>query len=83
MSPLLVLVRAVLATTYAGPIVRFAAAPALAIAFWRLALVLPVTGILALRGSGDQRAVPSRASAGTAPRSALSGGVVKGVADAR
>lgn len=48
MSPLLVLVVAVLATTYSGPIVRFAAAPALAIAFWRLALVLPVTGALAL-----------------------------------
>src|SRR5438128_8822209 len=47
MSPLLVLIVAVLATTYAGPIVRFAAAPALAIAFWRLALVLPVTGVLA------------------------------------
>src|SRR5881392_3418006 len=47
MSPLLVLLVAVLATTNAGPIVRFAAAPALAIAFWRLALVLPVTGVLA------------------------------------
>jgi drug/metabolite transporter (DMT)-like permease len=47
MSPLGVLIVAVLATTYAGPIVRFAAAPALAIAFWRLALVLPVTGALA------------------------------------
>src|SRR6266853_1502984 len=32
MSPLLVLIVAVLATSYAGPIVRFAAAPALAIA---------------------------------------------------
>ena len=53
MSPLLVLIVAVLATTYAGPIVRFAAAPALAIAFWRLTLTLPVTGILALRGSGE------------------------------
>ena len=48
MSPLLVLIVAVLATTYAGPIVRFAAAPALAIAFWRLAMVLPVTGGLAV-----------------------------------
>src|SRR5437867_3002656 len=48
MSPLLVLIVAVLATSYAGPIVRFAAAPALAIAFWRLALVLPVTGALAV-----------------------------------
>src|SRR2546428_8094491 len=57
MSPLLVLIVAVLATTYAGPIVRFAAAPALAIAFWRLALVLPVTGGLAvLERSGEQGA---------------------------
>ena len=55
MSPLLVLIVAVLATSYAGPIVRFAAAPALAIAFWRLALVLPVTGGLAvLEGSREQ-----------------------------
>src|SRR2546430_15126053 len=53
MSPLLVLIVAVLATSYAGPIVRFAAAPALAIAFWRLALVLPVTGGLA--GCGESR----------------------------
>ena len=57
MSPLLVLIVAVLATTYAGPIVRFAAAPALAIAFWRLAMVLPVTGGLAVfEGSGEQGA---------------------------
>jgi len=65
MSPLLVLIVAVLATTYAGPIVRFAAAPALAIAFWRLALVLPVTGVLAAQegtaGSvGAQHAAPIR-----------------------
>ena len=57
MSPLLVLIVAVLATTYAGPIVRFAAAPALAIAFWRLTLVLPVTGGLAVpEGSREQGA---------------------------
>src|SRR5881396_2055235 len=49
MSPLLVLIVAVLATTYSGPIVRFATAPAVAIAFWRLALVLPVTFGLATR----------------------------------
>ncbi len=61
MSPLLVLIVAVLATTYAGPIVRFAAAPALAIAFWRLALVLPVTGGLALlEGSRERGAGRSR-----------------------
>src|SRR5438093_12800857 len=70
MSPLLVLIVAVLATTYAGPIVRFAMAPALAIAFWRLALVLPVVGVLAAReGSGERGAVPSARSEGTAPRS--------------
>ncbi len=56
MSPLLILVLAVLATTYAGPIVRFATAPALAIAFWRLALVLPVTGVLAWKEGVGRRA---------------------------
>src|SRR2546422_11504639 len=57
MSPLLVLIVAVLATSYAGPIVPFAAAPALAIAFWRLALVLPVTGgVTGWEGSREQRA---------------------------
>src|SRR2546430_12315226 len=74
MSPLLVLIVAVLATTYAGPIVRFAAAPALAIAFWRLALVLPVTGGLAvLERSGEQGAGGSvtRAILLPAPRSLL------------
>ncbi len=72
MSPLLVLIVAVLATTYAGPIVRFAMAPALAIAFWRLALVLPVTGGLAVwERSGERGAVPSQAPHGTAPRSLL------------
>ncbi len=72
MSPLLVLIVAVLATTYAGPIVRFAAAPALAIAFWRLTLVLPVTGVLALsEGSSERGAVPSATPPGTAPRSPL------------
>ena len=72
MSPLLVLIVAVLATTYAGPIVRLAAAPALAIAFWRLTLVLPVTGGLAVwEGSGERGAVPSERAEGTAPRSLL------------
>jgi drug/metabolite transporter (DMT)-like permease len=72
MSPLLVLIVAVLATTYAGPIVRFAMAPALAIAFWRLALVLPVVGVLAAHeGSRERGAVPSARSEGTAPRSLL------------
>src|SRR5882672_6131591 len=72
MSPLLVLIVAVFATTYAGPIVRFAAAPALAIALWRLSLVLPVTGVLALsEGSSERGAVPSATPPGTAPRSPL------------
>src|SRR5881275_2920222 len=74
MSPLLVLIVAVLATSYAGPIVRFAAAPALAIAFWRLALVLPVTGGLAvLEGSREQGAGSSvsRLTLLPAPRSLL------------
>ncbi len=54
-SPLLVLILAVLATTCAGPIVRFAVAPALAIAFWRLVLVLPITGALAWgEGRGER-----------------------------
>src|SRR5689334_22845653 len=59
MSPLLVLIGAVLATTYAGPIVRFAAAPALAVAFWRLTLVLPVTGILAWGEGRGERFAPA------------------------
>ena len=74
MSPLLVLIVAVLATTYAGPIVRFATAPALAIAFWRLAMVLPVTGGLAvLEGSREQGAGSriSRQILLPAPRSLL------------
>src|SRR5438309_1933397 len=74
MSPLLVLIAAVLATSYAGPIVRFAAAPALAIAFWRLALVLPVTGGLAVfEGSRERGAGSSvtRQHLLPAPRSLL------------
>ncbi|HYT70491.1 MAG TPA: DMT family transporter [Gemmatimonadales bacterium] len=67
MSPLLVLILAVLATTYAGPIVRLATAPAVAIAFWRLALVLPVTFGLATRerqGREARAAFPLMALAG-------------------
>jgi drug/metabolite transporter (DMT)-like permease len=55
MSPLFVLALAVLAVTYAAPVIRFATAPALAIAFWRLALVLPVTFALAWREPGEAR----------------------------
>ena len=40
-----------LAVTYAGPVIRFTAAPAVAIAFWCLVLVLPVTLALSLRES--------------------------------
>jgi drug/metabolite transporter (DMT)-like permease len=71
MSPLLVLVVAVLATTYSGPIVRFAAAPALAIAFWRLALVLPVTGALALWERRREGRVDDAGPAPPRPRVAL------------
>src|SRR6266849_6169791 len=74
MSPLLVLIVAVLATSYAGPIVRFAAAPALAIAFWRLALVLPVTGGLAVLEESPEQGAGSRSWRVTllpAPRSLL------------
>ena len=81
MSPLLVLIVAVLATTYAGPIVRFAAAPALAIAFWRLVLVLPVTGGLAVlegsrepgAGSRISRVTPLPAPGSPLPLMTLSG----------
>ena len=55
MSPVLILLVAVLATTYAGPIVRLASAPAIAIAFWRIALVLPVTWLLARREPREAR----------------------------
>jgi drug/metabolite transporter (DMT)-like permease len=71
MSPLLVLVVAVLATSYSGPIVRFAAAPALAIAFWRLALVLPVTGALALWERRREGLAPGAAPAAARARVAL------------
>ena len=49
MSPVVILLLAVLAVTYAGPAIRFTTAPAVAIAFWRLAMVLPVTLAFALR----------------------------------
>ena len=60
MSPLLVLIVAVLATTYAGPVVRLAAAPALAVSFWRLALVLPATLFLAWREPPAERGTDRR-----------------------
>src|SRR2546428_3551562 len=63
MSPVVILLLAVLATTYAGPIVRFAAAPALAVSFWRLVLVLPVTLALSRRESAGGRAAARPAPA--------------------
>jgi drug/metabolite transporter (DMT)-like permease len=59
MSPLLILVLAVLAVTYAGPAIRFTTAPAVAIAFWRLVLVLPVTLAFSLR---ESRRSPDRST---------------------
>ena len=74
MSPLIVLILAVLATTCAGPLIRLAAAPALAIAFWRLALVLPVTGGLAWREARSSDATAVGDPVGKAlPLMALSG----------
>ncbi|HUL01871.1 MAG TPA: DMT family transporter [Gemmatimonadales bacterium] len=72
MSPVVVLVLAVLAVTYAAPVIRFATAPAIAIAFWRLALVLPVTLTLAWRERA--RAGPAeRGGRGTVALMALAG----------
>jgi drug/metabolite transporter (DMT)-like permease len=51
MPPLLVLILAVLAVSYAGPAIRLTTAPAVAVAFWRLVLVLPVTFGFARRAS--------------------------------
>src|SRR5258706_43353 len=61
MSPFLVLIVAVLATTYARPILRFAAAPPLALSFWRVAPGLPVGGVLGARGASGERATSPRA----------------------
>lgn len=55
MSPVLVLILAVLAVTYAGPAIRFTSAPAVAVAFWRLVLVLPVTFALSRKESFQAR----------------------------
>ena len=50
-SPGLILFVAVLAMSWAGPLVRFATAPAVVIAAWRLVLSVAIIGsILALRG---------------------------------
>jgi drug/metabolite transporter (DMT)-like permease len=51
--PALALAVAVVAFSWAGPLVRFTEAPALAVSFWRLALALVVIGsILGLRKEG-------------------------------
>src|SRR2546429_498469 len=59
MSPLLVLLVAVLAPTYARPLLRFAAAPALAVSVLRLAFVVWGIGLAvvgaSLIGVGDAR----------------------------
>lgn len=50
-SPALVLAFSVFAVSWAGPLVRFTGAPALAISFWRLAIACALIGlILTLRG---------------------------------
>jgi drug/metabolite transporter (DMT)-like permease len=77
MSPLFVLIVAVLATTYAGPVIRLATAPALAIAFWRLALVLPVTATGAAREALQPRgALKVPAAPGSAAPSDPVGGAL-------
>jgi drug/metabolite transporter (DMT)-like permease len=49
--PVLVLAAAVLAVSWAGPLIRFATAPALVVAAWRLLLSVALIGaVLALRG---------------------------------
>lgn len=50
-TPALVLLLSVFAVSWAGPLVRFAVAPALAISFWRLALSCAlIAGLLLARG---------------------------------
>src|SRR5438046_3919581 len=74
MSPLLVVILSFLSTSDAVPIFLCAASPDLSIAFWRLTLVLPVTGGLAVfEGSREQGAGSSvtRQHLLPAPRSLL------------
>ncbi len=60
--PALVLALSVLAISWAGPLVRFSEAPALAISFWRLAFSLVlIAGVLTLRGEwGELRRLTGR-----------------------
>jgi drug/metabolite transporter (DMT)-like permease len=46
---------AVLAVSTSGPLIRYAAAPALAIGMWRTVLAVPVMGVLAVRGRRPDR----------------------------
>lgn len=53
LPPGVALTAAVVAISWAGPLVRFATAPALAVATWRLVLcVLMIAAVLAVRGRG-------------------------------
>jgi drug/metabolite transporter (DMT)-like permease len=52
---LALLALAVVAVSTAAPLVRVADAPALAVAFWRNALALPVLGLLVALGAGRDR----------------------------
>lgn len=61
LPPGLVLVAAVLAVSWAGPLVRFSDAPALAISLWRLILSVALLGaIVALRGNAAEIRTLSR-----------------------
>jgi len=51
---------AVVAVSASAPLIRYAAAPALVIAFWRNALALPVVGLAAARHPSEWRALGSR-----------------------
>ncbi len=57
-----VLFVSILAMSWAAPLIRFTEAPALAISFWRLALSLPLIGLLlSMRGEwGEVRSLGSR-----------------------
>jgi len=66
---------AVAAVSTSAPLIRAAHAPALAIAFWRTALAVPVTGALALKGDRGRLVPADRA---TRRRMVLAGGLLAG-----
>jgi drug/metabolite transporter (DMT)-like permease len=66
---------AVAAVSTSAPLIRAAHAPALAIAFWRTALAVPVTGAIALRGDRGGLVPADRA---TRHRMVLAGGLLAG-----